>query len=84
MSQLGEKITHRRVELRLSQSELSRLTGVSQTGISKIERGGIVDIRTSTLEKLGAVLGFYVRHEITFVPTQGRFLKVFVPDGDRQ
>ncbi len=48
---LGEKVKFRRTLLRISQSELSRQTGISQPYISGIENGTY----TPTAKKLGAL-----------------------------
>jgi transcriptional regulator with XRE-family HTH domain len=51
---VGERISARRTELRMTQLELAEKTGLTKQGISKIEGGG--DASLATLRKLAKVL----------------------------
>ena len=55
--QLGTLIRERRKSLKITQTELAKLCNLSLNGISKIEQGKS-DIRFSTLQKIGDILGF--------------------------
>ena len=55
--QLGTLIRERRKSLNITQTELAKLCNLSLNGISKIEQGKS-DIRFSTLQKIGSILGF--------------------------
>ena len=57
LSQLGSLIRERRKSLNITQTQLAKLCNLSLNGISKIEQGKS-DIRFSTLQKIGAILGF--------------------------
>lgn len=53
--QIGERIKHLRKEAHLTQEELADLLGLKKVSIQKYENGGIVNLKTETLEKLGEV-----------------------------
>ena len=53
---IGNIIKKARKNQRLSQSELAELTGLTQTGISKLELGGC-DPSAKTMIKLTEILG---------------------------
>ncbi|WP_051354397.1 helix-turn-helix domain-containing protein [Leptotrichia trevisanii] len=56
LSNLGEKIKNRRIELKITQEELSKLTGYSdRSSITKIEKGK-VDLTLSKLKEFAKVL----------------------------
>lgn len=50
------RVKERREELKMSQITLIRKTGICKATISLIENGGDVDIKVSTLVKLGKAL----------------------------
>ena len=51
-----------RKKKRISQDELARMSGVSRTTISNIEKGVEEQVKTDTLFKLSAALGKKVRN----------------------
>lgn len=53
---MGYKIKERREELRMSQEELSRKSGVNRTTISSLETGKAVQVLTGTLVALANAL----------------------------
>lgn len=56
LSNMGEKIKNRRIELKITQEELSKLTGYSdRSSITKIEKGK-VDLTLSKLKEFAKVL----------------------------
>ena len=56
LSNMGEKIKNRRIELKITQEELSELTGYSdRSSITKIEKGK-VDLTLSKLKEFAKVL----------------------------
>ena len=59
IQKIGLQIQSRRKELGLTQTDLAMLCNLSLNGISNIEQGK-TDVRWSTLEKIGEVLGFQV------------------------
>ena len=59
LEELGVKIKNRRIEFGMSQEELSLLSGVQRSQISKIESGK-VDIQISTIERLAKSLNIIV------------------------
>ena len=54
---VGRIIQDVRAALRMTQDELSRLSGVSQSQISRIERGRVSDLRIDVLDRLLTALG---------------------------
>lgn len=62
---LAEQLRKARIAKELSQRELSRLAGVPQSHLSKIE-GGQVDLRLSSLIAIANALGL----ELALVPRQ--------------
>ena len=55
LKEIGYKIKNRRIEMGMSQDELSKISGVQRCQISKIESGQ-VDVQISTIEKLASSL----------------------------
>jgi transcriptional regulator with XRE-family HTH domain len=53
---IGDRIKERRVELKISQRDLAKTTGIGQAHISKIESGKIEILRYSTIHKLAKAL----------------------------
>jgi len=53
---MGYKIKERREELRMSQEELSKKSGVNRTTISSLETGKAVQVLTGTLVALANAL----------------------------
>lgn len=53
---MGYKIKERREELRMSQEELSKKSGVNRTTISSLETGKAVNVLTGTLIALANAL----------------------------
>lgn len=60
---ISESIKKRRKELKLSQSYVADLTGLSINTISKVERGE-TNPTVDVLEKIAAVLGMALKLEI--------------------
>lgn len=54
---MGYRIKERREELRMSQEELSKKSGVNRTTISAIETGKAKQVLTGTLAALAEALG---------------------------
>ena len=54
---IGKKIKEARLAKGLTQEELGNLVGVQKSAIAKYENGRVVNIKRSTLHKLGKVLG---------------------------
>lgn len=54
---MGRLVRDRREQLRLSQRQLERLSGVDQTVISRLENGRLTGIRWSRFMKLVDALG---------------------------
>lgn len=52
MKFLSKELKRRRLELSISQAEMSRLSGISQASISQIEDGLIKGVNLSTLDSL--------------------------------
>lgn len=53
----ADKIKHLRLQRGLTQEELGRLVGVQRAAINKYEKGTVVNIKRSTLQKLADALG---------------------------
>ena len=53
----SEKIKKLRIEKGLSQEALGKLIGVQRAAINKYEKGTVVNIKRSTLQKLATALG---------------------------
>ena len=53
----SEKIRKLRIEKGLSQEALGQLAGVQRAAINKYEKGRVVNIKRSTLQKLADALG---------------------------
>ena len=53
----SEKIKKLRIEKGLSQEALGKLIGVQRAAINKYEKGTVVNIKRSTLQKLAVALG---------------------------
>lgn len=62
---VGGRVALAREQLRLDQREFSRLLGLSQQAVSKIERGDSNDPRVSTILKVSQVTGVSLRWLIT-------------------
>ena len=54
---IGQKIKEARLAKGLTQEQLGNLVGVQKSAIAKYENGRVVNIKRSTLHKLGKVLG---------------------------
>jgi len=54
---IGERITKRREQLGLSQTDLAHLLGIAASRISDFERGAKTDCNLSTAMRLAQVLG---------------------------
>lgn len=52
---IGERIKQLRKEAGITQEELANSLGLKKVSIQKYENGGIVNLKTETLEKLGEV-----------------------------
>ena len=52
---VGMQIKLRRTEMRLTQREVSELTGITEAQLSQLERG-LADVRLSTLARLRSAL----------------------------
>ncbi len=63
--QLKKFIHDTRKSLKISQRELSKMSGVNQSNLSKIENG-IINPSIATIQKVAACLGHKV--ELRFVP----------------
>ncbi|MCK0514893.1 helix-turn-helix domain-containing protein [Anaerobiospirillum sp. NML120448] len=64
-AQLKKFIHDTRKSMKLSQRELSKMSGVNQSNLSKIENG-IINPSIATIQKVAACLGHKV--ELRFVP----------------
>lgn len=53
----AEKIRYLRIQKGLTQEELGRIVGVQRAAINKYEKGTVVNIKRSTLQKLADALG---------------------------
>lgn len=53
----ADKIKHLRLQKGLTQEELGQLVGVQRAAINKYEKGTVVNIKRSTLQKLADALG---------------------------
>src|SRR6266487_1132967 len=69
LQDVGRTIHDVRVSLRWSQRDLARRSGVSQSRISRIERGVLIDLRVSVIDRLFVTLG--VRYWIGTEEPQG-------------
>jgi len=67
-AQIAEQVSARRQELGLSQHELARLVGTTQSSIARLERGGR-PLRIDTLLRIGDALQCDLRVEL--VPRTG-------------
>lgn len=56
MNTFGERLLSKRTEMKMSQDDLAKLTGVSRVTISKIELGESQDTRSANLFKIAAAL----------------------------
>lgn len=54
---MDNKLASVRKQKNLSKTQLSKISGVSRPIIIKIERGGDIEVKTSTLVKLADALG---------------------------
>ena len=54
---IGQRIKEARLAKGLTQEQLGNLVGVQKSAIAKYENGRVVNIKRSTLHKLGKVLG---------------------------
>ena len=54
---IGQKIKEARLAKGLTQEQLGNLVGVQKSAIAKYENGRVVNIKRSTLHKLGKALG---------------------------
>lgn len=54
---MDNKLASVRKQKNLSKAQLSKISGVSRPIIIKIERGGDIEVKTSTLVKLADALG---------------------------
>lgn len=77
----GDLIRERRIELGLTQAELSRLAGIAQGDISKIENGHL-DARWSTVKRLSDALES-VREPKTSLASGGYRRTKPAPAGER-
>ncbi|MCK0526019.1 MULTISPECIES: helix-turn-helix transcriptional regulator [unclassified Anaerobiospirillum] len=66
--QLMKFIHETRKSMKISQRELSKMSGVNQSNLSKIENG-IINPSIATIQKVAACLGHKV--ELRFVPDFG-------------
>lgn len=73
-AQLKKFIHDTRKSMKLSQRELSKLSGVNQSNLSKIENG-IINPSIATIQKVAACLGHKV--ELRFVPDFGESNKKY-------
>ncbi len=70
--QLKNFIHYTRKSLNISQRELSKMSGVNQSNLSKIENG-IINPSIATIQKVAACLGHKL--ELRFVPTYNDIYK---------
>lgn len=70
--QLKNFIHYTRKSLNISQRELSKMSGVNQSNLSKIENG-IINPSIATIQKVAACLGHKL--ELRFVPTYNETYK---------
>ena len=56
MTMRGDRVLQRREELQLTQAQLAEATGLKQFHISRIESGGIKDVKGETLRRLAKAL----------------------------
>lgn len=61
MLNVGEKIRELRAERKLSQEELSKISGVNRTTISQIETDKVESVTTGTIAAIAEALGVSVR-----------------------
>lgn len=54
---VGEKIRQERIKKGLTQEELGKILGVQKSAIAKYEKGRVVNIKRSTLEKMADFFG---------------------------
>jgi transcriptional regulator with XRE-family HTH domain len=57
---MGKKVRDRRIELKMTQSELAKKVGISRVQISNIERGINKNVRLATIKGLSTALGIPV------------------------
>lgn len=55
METLGERIKRLRVSYGMTQEDLGEMLGVKKAAIQKYENGGIVNLKTETIEKLAEI-----------------------------
>ena len=53
---IGQKIREARIAKGMTQEELGKVLGVQRSAIAKYEKGRVVNIKRSTLQKLAAAL----------------------------
>ena len=54
--EIGQKIKEARIAKGMTQEELGKILGVQRSAIAKYEKGRVVNIKRSTLQKLAAAL----------------------------
>jgi transcriptional regulator with XRE-family HTH domain len=57
---LGEKVRVKREEMKLTQAELAKKSGITQATISRIESGEVTQLRSDKLKGLAQTLGVTV------------------------
>lgn len=55
MSDMGERIRQKRIELGLSLEELGKMLGVQKTAVSKWELGAVENIKRNTIEQMASI-----------------------------
>lgn len=65
--QVGPLIRHLRTSAGLSQEELARRLGTTQSGVSRLENGGGAGIRLDTLARVAVAVG---RHLVLSFPDE--------------
>ena len=55
METIGQRIKELRLSRRMTQEELGELLGVKKAAIQKYENGGIVNLKTETVEKIAEI-----------------------------
>jgi transcriptional regulator with XRE-family HTH domain len=80
----SEKIRNLRLEKGLSQEALGNLVGVQKSAINKYEKGRVVNIKRSTLQKLADALGVSpaellddTETEIVLTPNESTLLNLY-------
>ena len=54
--EIGQKIKEARIAKGMTQEELGKILGVQRSAIAKYEKGRVVNIKRSTLQKMAAAL----------------------------